>query len=156
MVTVSTVGYGDYVPETDGARAFIIGYSLFGTVLLARSLGALAAVPLERRRRLQQQMVLDQYGGELDAYELVDLQKTLADLELCDLDRGYCTKSDFALAMLVRQDKCNARDVRMALGTFEKLDIDGSGELDEEDVRRWIEKQEAKEQQKKGQNNATK
>jgi hypothetical protein len=48
------------------------------------------------------------------------------------------TKSDFALAMLVRQDKCNAADVQMALLTFNQLDIDGSGELDEEDVQRWL------------------
>jgi len=141
VVTVSTVGYGDYVPQTEQAQLFVVLYALFGSILLARSLGALAALPLERRRLYQQQLVLEQYGGELDGDELLDLQQTLVDLELCDAERGYCTKADFALAMLVRQDKCTPDDVAMALGTFQKLDIDGSGELDAEDVQRWIERQ---------------
>lgn len=51
------------MPTSAGGRAFVAGYSLFGTALLARSLGALAALPLERRRQYQQQLVLEQYGG---------------------------------------------------------------------------------------------
>jgi len=94
-----------------------------------------------KRRIYQQQLVLHQYGGELDAEELDDLQATLTELELCDADRGYCTRSDFALAMLVRQDKVTRGDVQAALGTFAKLDIDGSGELDDDDVQAWLDKQ---------------
>ena len=60
VVTVTTVGYGDYTPQTDAARAFITGYALFGTILLARSLAAIADIPLERRRKLQQKLVLEQ------------------------------------------------------------------------------------------------
>ena len=141
VVTSTTVGYGDLTPTTPQAQAFVCAYALFGTILLARSLGALANIPLERRRIYQQQLVLDQYGGELDAEELDDLQATLTELELCDADRGYCTRSDFALAMLVRQDKVTRGDVQAALGTFAKLDIDGSGELDDDDVQAWLDKQ---------------
>ena len=32
-------------------------------------------------------------------------------------------------------------DVKRALVTFNELDIDGSGELDEDDVQAWIERQ---------------
>lgn len=138
VVTVTTVGYGDFSPQTELGQVFVSGYALFGTILLARSLGALAALPLERRRLYQQQLVLEQYGGELDAEELEDLQTTLVDLDLCNPQRGYCTKSDFALAMLVRQDKVTRNDVQVVLNTFDKLDIDGSGELDEEDVQAWL------------------
>lgn len=147
VVTSTTVGYGDLTPTTPQAQAFVCVYALFGTVLLARALGALANIPLEKRRLYQQQLVLEQYGGELDAEELDDLQTTLAELELCDADRGYCTRSDFALAMLVRQDKVTRRDVQAALGTFAKLDIDGSGELDEDDVKAWLEKQRAEQEE---------
>lgn len=138
VVTATTVGYGDFSPQTPLEEAFVCGYALFGTILLARSLGAVAAFPLERRREYQQKLVLEQYGGELDMHELGDLQATLVELELCDFgERGSCTRSDFALAMLVRQDKVTKADVDAALRTFEKLDIDGSGELDEEDVKAW-------------------
>ena len=53
---------------------------------------------------------------------------------------GTCSTSDFALAMLVRQDKCTAADVKMVLNTFNALDIDGSGFLDDDDVTHWIER----------------
>jgi len=138
VVTATTVGYGDFSPTTPLEQVFVCGYALFGTILLARSLGAVAALPLERRREYQQKLVLEQYGGELDTHELGDLQATLVELELCDFEeRGSCTRSDFALAMLVRQDKVTRADVDAALRTFEKLDIDGSGELDDEDVKAW-------------------
>ena len=60
VVTVSTVGYGDYAPKSGGEKAFLIGYALVGTILLARSLAAIADIPLERRRKLQQKLVLEQ------------------------------------------------------------------------------------------------
>lgn len=150
IVTVSTVGYGDYVPQTETAELFVAVYSLIGTVVLTRSLGALAALPLERRRRINQKRVLEQYGGELDIDELGDLQKSLVDIKISKEVRnpGTCTSSEFALAMLVRQDKCTVEDIEMTLQTFAKLDIDGSGELDEDDVQRWMEEQKKTEDQK--------
>lgn len=60
VVTVTTVGYGDFVPVNDAGRAFASVYAVFGTVLLARSIGALAALPLDRRLQKQQQLVLEQ------------------------------------------------------------------------------------------------
>lgn len=60
VVTVSTVGYGDYAPKSGGEKVFLIGYALVGTILLARSLAAIADIPLERRRRVQQKLVLEQ------------------------------------------------------------------------------------------------
>ena len=50
-----------------------------------------------------------------------------------------CSASDFALAIYMRQEKCSADDVKMVLTTFNELDIDGSGELDDDDVKQWIE-----------------
>ena len=48
-------------------------------------------------------------GGELDPEELQDLQQQLIDLGLCNMDRGYCTTSDFALAM------CDAMHIKLSL-----------------------------------------
>jgi potassium channel subfamily K len=134
VVTVTTVGYGDFTPTTEAGRIFVTGYALFGTILLARSLGALAALPLERRRRRLQQIVLEQYGENLEDGEFADLQRITRELGLCTPERGYCTAGDFALAMLVRQDKCTVPDVKRALDTFSKLDADSSGMLDADDV----------------------
>ena len=45
--------------------------------------------------------------------------------------------------MLVRQDKISVPDVKLALGTFSKLDADGSGELDRDDVLLFLQKDRA-------------
>lgn len=139
VTTASSVSYGHWTPTSEAGEAFVSLYALVGTCVLARSLGALATLPLERRRQQQQEVVLEQYGAELEAHELADLTSTLCSLELCTGDRDYCTPSDFALAMLVRQDKCSEADVKAALQTFGRLDIDGSGDLSPADVEAWRE-----------------
>lgn len=83
-------------------------------------------------------------GDELDADEYDDLQRTIVELGLCNGGRDYCTPADFTLAMLVRQEKVYKEDIMMAMSTFTKLDADGSGELDAEDVRLFAERERQK------------
>uniref|UniRef100_A0A7S4B6I4 EF-hand domain-containing protein n=1 Tax=Chrysotila carterae TaxID=13221 RepID=A0A7S4B6I4_CHRCT len=139
VVTVSTVGYGDFTPSTEAGKAFACVYALVGAILVARSLGSIAALPLEARRRAMQRSVLEQYGGELDAEELDDLVAATSALQVSEAD-GSCSKSAFTLAMLVRQDKVTEEDIAECLRTFEQLDVDGSGRLDQEDVELWVRK----------------
>lgn len=144
VATVTTVGYGDAVPTSAAGKAFASAYALFGVFLVARSLGAVAALPLDARQRAQQRRVLQQYGEELDAEEFTDLQTTMSELGLCISCNG-CSRSDFAIAMLVRQDKVNEVDVKQCIAVFDGLDADGSGQLDEEDVALFERQQQEKE-----------
>lgn len=53
VMTLATVGYGDFVPSSDIAKLFTIVYTLIGIGLVASTIAALAAaaidVRLERR-----------------------------------------------------------------------------------------------------------
>lgn len=133
VATVSTVGYGDVVPRTDAGKALAIPLLLLGSSLVASALGSLAALPFEARRAAQQRFVLAQLGDELDRDELVYIAGR-AD-ELTGGGTGAVDRSSFALALLVRQDKVRAADVRRVLETFDRLDADGSGVLDGDDLR---------------------
>ena len=50
-VSVTTVGYGDVAPQTTAGKAFACVFLLVGTVLMAESLGDIAGLSLEARRR---------------------------------------------------------------------------------------------------------
>lgn len=136
VVTVTTVGYGDTTPQTDEGKVFAVFYSLVGAILVARSLGTVAALPLEARRREQEMKVMAQYGDILEADELSDILQASKDLDLSGTDEQV-TRADFVLSMLVRMDKVSKTDVREGVNIFNRLDIDGSGGLDEEDVELW-------------------
>jgi len=47
IVTISTVGYGDLVPDTEGARIFTVFFMVLGLLFFALSLGYLSAEALD-------------------------------------------------------------------------------------------------------------
>ncbi|GJJ70902.1 potassium channel subfamily K, other eukaryote [Entomortierella parvispora] len=51
MVTITTIGFGDRVPETTGGRVFVIFYGAGGIVLLAMAVNAIRYVILEDLHR---------------------------------------------------------------------------------------------------------
>lgn len=126
-VTVTTVGYGDFSwNSSDGAKIFGVFYLITGTVVIAKALSDIASIPLERRRRQLEKMVLAQYGEGLSLEELREITESSGN--------GFCTKSEFVLLMLRKLDKVKASDVAAAVRQFDKLDVDGSGILTQEDV----------------------
>ena len=148
VVTSTTVGYGDITALDEVGKILLIPYIFGGLVLVSRSLGSLAAIPLEQNRKLQQQMVREQDGEELDAGELQDLKAAMNDLGLVRGAADSCTLSDFTLAMLVRQEKVSVKDVIECVDVARTLDADGSGELDDEDVRLFLEKKQRERQER--------
>lgn len=50
-VTITTCGYGDVVPTTDGGKVFAIFYILIGCVLMANTISDVADLPLAARRK---------------------------------------------------------------------------------------------------------
>jgi len=50
-VTITTCGYGDVVPTTDGGKVFAIFYILIGTILMANTISDVADLPLAARRK---------------------------------------------------------------------------------------------------------
>lgn len=54
-VTIATVGYGDFTPQTDAGKIFTVGYVLVGIGLFVAAGAALADHILRRSRRLEQE-----------------------------------------------------------------------------------------------------
>ena len=87
-----------------------------------------------RQKRLER-AVLEQYGDELSEDALWELAagEQLQGLGLSQ-SRTYVTKNAYVLAMLVRMHKLSEEDLRMCQATFDRLDADGSGRLDMDDI----------------------
>jgi len=135
-VTVTTVGYGDVSPVTDGGKWFSIFYLLIGTVLMAKALGDIAALPLDMRRKKMEAAVLSQYGGDLDPEELTEIASdpALSELGLDREQEGSCSRIEFVMSMLLKLEKIDKNDVQRCVKVFNGLDADGSGTLDADDV----------------------
>ena len=49
VVTTTTVGFGDYCPETQGGKAFTLFFVPISVVVTASSINHIAAIPLRSR-----------------------------------------------------------------------------------------------------------
>jgi len=84
MVTMSTVGYGDYTPTTSWSKAFTVLYTLVGIIVVFVKLAALMttiALPLVECLRAKADRFLPQQGYDIDGNGKADYfvpQSTLA------------------------------------------------------------------------------
>jgi hypothetical protein len=138
-VLLTTVGYGDIAPVTDGGKLFAtISVLVAGTVLL-NNMSLISMIPLELRRRRIEKAVLTQFGDQFDDAALEELatgplihRLNLAAHNANGLNE--CTREMFALAMLVRLGKVTERDVRHTFAAFRRLDVDREGVLNSKTI----------------------
>eukprot|EP00041_Stephanoeca_diplocostata_P024100 m.603411 g.603411 ORF g.603411 m.603411 type:complete len:185 (-) comp22452_c3_seq26:2643-3197(-) len=128
VVSVTTVGYGDVTVATDVGKAVMMVYLLIATVLFARIILNIASIPLKRRERRLEEMILSQFGRALDKREL----EVLCEGGQTD---GQCTKAEFILRMLVWLGRANPRDIELCAKQFDLLDKTHDGVLSVEDVK---------------------
>jgi len=147
-VTMTTVGYGDLVPTNDGAKVFVTVYILFAFGVLASIMSEVGAIPfrIEELRKIDKCLSL--LGDSLDSDELAALstaeeivkirnEKQLADAE----EDPFVSRAEFAIWQLIKQGKLGMDDVLRCLQTFDKLDVDGSGSLDQDDIDLYLQKE---------------
>ncbi|KAI2493192.1 hypothetical protein MHU86_21341 [Fragilaria crotonensis] len=119
-VLLTTVGYGDIAPVTDGGKLFATVYVLVAGTVLLNNMSLISMIPLELRRRRIEKAVLTQFGDQLDDAALEELA-TGPLIHRLNLSAHHsnglneCTREMFALAMLVRLGKVTERDVRTLL-----------------------------------------
>ena len=70
--------------QQSAAQAFACVFLLVGTVLMAKSLGDIAGLPLEARRKRLEKKVLEQYGDHLDGEEFAEILRYAHSQGLCD------------------------------------------------------------------------
>lgn len=129
VTTLTTVGYGDLSPQKPGTRLFAVFYLIIGTMVIAKALGDIAAIPMEQHQMKLEKMVLEQYGNELSLEELKELAEG-------GDNPDFCTRAEFVLGMLVKLRRVAEEDIMVCVQQFEVLDADGSGHLSAADVEK--------------------
>jgi hypothetical protein len=115
VITVNSVGFGDFSPQTYWGRFFAIFWILGGTTSVAYLSGTLAEKYLnEHQGRLHERMV--------ETY--VDEQLLLAADKDCN---GKVNQFEYVVHMLIRMKKVEPELVALLQKRFEELDVSGDG-----------------------------
>lgn len=122
IITATTVGYGDVSPHTSGGRWLACVMIPILVVGLSRALSAITEAVLETEM-------------ELSGQALLKKEITLQDLLEMDDGDGKVTEYEFNVYMLTRMGKVEQKDFDMIKRQFDKMDADGNGYLDEQDLR---------------------
>lgn len=139
-VLLTTVGYGDIHPVTSAGKLFATIYVLVAGTVLLNNMSLISMIPLELRKRRLEQVVLTQFGDQLDDLALRELatgplvRRLQLDHKPSTTGLDECTREMFALAMLVRLGKVSESDIRMTFGAFRSLDVDNDGVLSSKSI----------------------
>lgn len=117
VITVTTVGFGDLSPKSQDARLFAIFFLPLAVVSVAHGIGS----------------VLE----EISKRRVMKTKISMKELLAMDADGdGKVSQLEYLSYMLVKLNKADQDDIDGILAQFRKLDRDGSGELDREDLER--------------------
>lgn len=128
IITVTTVGFGDLSPKSEGARIFAIFFLPLAVVSVAHGVGSVLE-EISKRKVLKTKISMK---------------------ELLDMDAngdGKVSQLEYLSYMLVKLNKADQDDIDGILAQFRKLDRDGSGELDHEDLERLDKQLQAQEEE---------
>lgn len=145
VVTISTIGYGDFRPTNDSSRTFIIFYTLVGTALLVRSCTNLVKIPILIRSRKNEIDIIRQFGGEnleltteqLKAVFEADIFRKYPTIKKCE---NELSKAEFVILLLSMMDRLNEKDLILACKLFDKLDRDDRRYLHKDDINLEIQR----------------
>lgn len=125
VVTVSTVGYGDYSPQSEVGRIIAIVGILFSVLFLARAVGSVFDVQASwKQRQLREQQLKRRI--------------TLRDLKKFANGDGKLDKSEFILCKLKAQGCFKKADMKRCAEIFDTMDCDKSGFVDKYDIVRHL------------------
>ncbi|RLN52691.1 hypothetical protein BBJ28_00006899 [Nothophytophthora sp. Chile5] len=117
VITITTVGFGDLSPKSEAARIFAIFYLPLAVVTVAHGIGSIL--------------------NELSARSVMKTKISMKELLAMDTDGdGKVSQLEYMCYMLVKLNKADQDDIDGIIAQFHKLDRDGSGELDRDDLER--------------------
>ncbi|KAE8911569.1 hypothetical protein PF005_g14917 [Phytophthora fragariae] len=117
LITITTVGFGDLSPTSKSARIYAIFYLPLAVVTVAHGIGSIL--------------------NELSARSVMKTKISMKELLDMDADGdGKVSQLEYLCYMLVKLNKADQDDIDGIIAQFHKLDRDGSGELDHDDLER--------------------
>ena len=125
VVTASSVGYGDLTIEQESTRQFNTVYVLLGVGAFAVSLSKFGTIIME----IEAERHVDAF---IERGVSVGM---LNDIKLNANQDDAIDKYEFLKYMLVAMGKVTQEDIDKVLQMFDAMDEDGSGQLDEADIR---------------------
>ena len=131
VVTISSIGYGDFIPTTDGARIFVIFYVVVGGGYLIKSCYSIVTVPLILRSKKLELKFLQQFydptTNEFTGNILpVVIEHPLVHeyINILKVNEDITTKAEFVVILLLVMNRINEKDMIRAFKIFDKLDKD--------------------------------
>jgi hypothetical protein len=133
VVTATTVGFGDYCPETDNAKYFTLFFVPFSVLTVGSAISYIAQVPLDNRKKEIEKYVLDKFVENLCDDDFDDIRRS------AKLGTGQrIHQNDFLIAMLSRLDAVDTAQLEKCRKLFDILDRDNTGSLDHQDIELLI------------------
>jgi potassium channel subfamily K len=122
ITTATTIGYGDLEPKTQLERLLAVPFILLAVGAMGQWLSVTANAIIDRRQR--------EFRKRFETREL-----TLNDLEVMDDDGdGKVTLAEYLAFMLVAMNKVDQEILKDLTAQFNRLDVDGTGSLEKEDL----------------------
>ncbi|CAM8978741.1 unnamed protein product [Rhodiola kirilowii] len=117
VISVTTVGYGDYSFSTLKGRCFAIVWLLVSTLAVARAFLYLTELRIDKRNRRIANWVLQK-------------KMTLGDLVAADLDNdGSISKSEYVIYKLKEMGKIAEKDIMRICNQFDSLEHNTLGKI---------------------------
>jgi len=138
VVTLTTVGFGDLVPQTTSAKWIVSIFCLFGVPIFGNTMAELVALIYgERKRHVKQQL------PALSVPKLLQMRKFAKELDsdsapsCSQSDERRISKFEFCCFLLVQNNIVDMDDVKAISKNFGHLDISMDGYLWSKDALVW-------------------
>lgn len=128
VITVTTVGFGDFSPHTRLGRAVGILWMVFGVAVTAYFIKALSDV-------------LAREDHDLEFEDVRHLAHRSIFQEMDKDGNGYLSKDEYALYVLVKHDLVSKDILDDIYAKYDSMDAEGTGQLKYETLRSSYEKQ---------------
>ncbi|GAX19369.1 potassium channel subfamily K, other eukaryote [Fistulifera solaris] len=123
LITASTIGFGDFSPQTKWARLLAVVYIPLSVAAAGDLFSGLANALLVRRQR------------EVFVHQL-EKDLTIKHLQAMDVDGdGKITREEYVQFMLIEMGLVSAEEFKELAEQFERLDVTKSGYLDNDDLK---------------------
>ena len=133
VVTITTVGFGDFYPETSGGKVFTIFFAIFGVFYVSSALNELAQYPMMLLGKRNEIRIIDQFGSSMDEHQVESLINNdffdrVPSLKGDRPDgKTQLSRAEFVLMVLNMMDKLQEKDAILLCALFDSLDSDSNG-----------------------------